>query len=158
MHLEAELRDVVYWIGGGTCAGKSTVADILSTKHGLTPYHADDHWDDHVERADPTAHPFLHRLGSTGPGDWFRRPHDEGIADELAGLQEEIGPALEDLQRLGTNSELVAAGTLFLPDRLKLLGIPKDKAIWLIPTSDFRRSEYWQRGWVNDVLEHYERL
>ena len=108
MTTESQLCNRVYWIGGGTCAGKSSIADSLCSKHGLVRYHADDHWEDHTRRADVRTHPLLHRLSSMGPGDWFLRPHDEGIADELAGLQEEVDLALEDLKRLNKYSQIIA--------------------------------------------------
>ena len=91
-----------------------------------------------------------------GPGDWFLRPHDEGIGDELAGLGEEVGLAVEDLGRLDSDAQIVAEGTLFLPERLDALGVPKNRAIWLIPTPDFQRSKWQERAsWVNEVLGQY---
>ena len=129
--------DRTYWIGGGTCAGKISITEAVCFRRGLVPYHADDHWEKHVKRADVAAHPYLHTLGSMGPDDWFLRPHDEGIADELAGLREEVDLALEDLGRLDTDAQMLAEGTLFLPQSLKALGVPKNRAIWLIPTPDF---------------------
>jgi hypothetical protein len=60
--------DRTYWIGGATCAGKSTITGAVRSRCGLVSYHADDHWEKPVKRADAAAHPYLHRLGSMAPG------------------------------------------------------------------------------------------
>ena len=150
------MRDDIYWIGGGTCAGKSTSADVIALRHGLTAYHSDADWDDHVKRADPSHHPNLHKVGGMSPSEWFLRPVSTGIAEELASFQEEIRLVLEDLEGLDSRRSVVADGTLLLPGNLASLGIPKKRAIWLIPTPEFQRRAYRHRGeWVDDLLRKY---
>ena len=40
----------VYYLGGGTCCGKSTVTEQLVEKHGFTLYKLDDYIFDYLER------------------------------------------------------------------------------------------------------------
>jgi hypothetical protein len=55
---QARLRHV-YWIGGGSGAGKSTIARRIATRHGLRLYVTDDVMADHAGRSAPEESPFL---------------------------------------------------------------------------------------------------
>ena len=54
--LRARLRHV-YWIGGGSGAGKSTIARRLADRHGLRLYATDDVMADHARRSTPEEAP-----------------------------------------------------------------------------------------------------
>ena len=41
----------LYWIGGGSCAGKSTIARRLAAQHGLRVYATDDVMADRARRS-----------------------------------------------------------------------------------------------------------
>ena len=56
--LRAQLRHV-YWIGGGSGAGKSTIARRFAARHGLARYATDDLMSDHARRSTPEDCPFL---------------------------------------------------------------------------------------------------
>ena len=49
----------VYWIGGGSGSGKSTIARRLAANHGLRLYSTDDVMSDHTRRCSPEDCPFL---------------------------------------------------------------------------------------------------
>ncbi|HEX6716582.1 MAG TPA: hypothetical protein VF088_05695 [Pyrinomonadaceae bacterium] len=53
----------VYWIGGASCAGKSTIARRIAAQHGLQVYATDDVMADHARRSTPEDPPLLHRWG-----------------------------------------------------------------------------------------------
>ena len=52
----------VYWIGGGSGAGKSTIARCIAAQHGLRVYPTDDVMSDHARRSTPEDSPLLHRF------------------------------------------------------------------------------------------------
>jgi hypothetical protein len=56
--LSSRLRHV-YWIGGGSGAGKSTIARRLADRHGLAVYSTDDAMSDHAARCPDTEVPLL---------------------------------------------------------------------------------------------------
>lgn len=56
--LRARLRNI-YWIGGGSGAGKSTIARRIAARHGLRVYVTDDVMSDHAGRSEPDDSPFL---------------------------------------------------------------------------------------------------
>jgi uridine kinase len=43
----------VVWIGGGTSAGKTSIARALAKRYGLSSYHVDQHELDRARRRDP---------------------------------------------------------------------------------------------------------
>lgn len=56
--LRARLRHV-YWIGGGSGAGKSTIARRMAAEHGPRLYATGDVMSDHASRSTPEDSPFL---------------------------------------------------------------------------------------------------
>jgi adenylate kinase family enzyme len=52
----------VYWIGGGSGAGKSTIARRIATQHGLRVYATDDVMENHVRRSTQENSPLLHKF------------------------------------------------------------------------------------------------
>lgn len=56
--MRAHLRRV-YWLGGGSGAGKSTIARCLATRHGMRVYGTDDLMSDHARRITPDDAPLL---------------------------------------------------------------------------------------------------
>jgi hypothetical protein len=47
------------WIGGGTSAGKTSIARGLARRYGLTSYHVDQHELDHARRRVARRHPAM---------------------------------------------------------------------------------------------------
>src|ERR1044071_9956116 len=71
--LQRRLRHV-YWIGGGSGAGKSTIAGCIATEHGLQHYATDDVMPDHAKRSTPECCPFLHEFMAMGMDErWVNR-------------------------------------------------------------------------------------
>ncbi|HET9477874.1 MAG TPA: hypothetical protein VFO72_00930, partial [Pyrinomonadaceae bacterium] len=52
----------VYWIGGGSGGGKSTIARRIAAEHGLSIYATDDMMTDHARRSSPEECPLLHKF------------------------------------------------------------------------------------------------
>ena len=50
----------VRWIGGGSGAGKSTIAGLLAEEYGLRLYHSDDTQSAHAARSNAADHPMPH--------------------------------------------------------------------------------------------------
>lgn len=59
--LRARLRHV-YWLGGGSGAGKSTIARHIAAQHGLQMYATDEVMPDHAVRSTPEDAPYLSRF------------------------------------------------------------------------------------------------
>jgi hypothetical protein len=138
-----------YFLGGSPCAGKSTVCDLLATRHGTKTYHCDDHYDAHLERAKPGS--ILSKFrGMSWKEAFTTRTLETMIADELQANRELGAFALEDLRAIHT--PVIAEGMAFMPELLVKLE-PGAKAVYLVPTASFQREQYAKREWAQSLLE-----
>jgi hypothetical protein len=145
----------ILWIGGPPDAGKSTVADLLGSWHGLPVYHFDRHEMAHIARADPIQQPELHRLGAKlrdigelawVEEDWIRAEPDEMARRTIRAWTERVGLAVDDLTMLPTDRPVIAEGPGFFPEALlPLLAHPR-QAIFPVPTRAFKLASHERRG------------
>lgn len=148
MYPRTRLRHVV-WIGGGTGAGKSSVATLLAERHGLTRYNYDWHdARDHTERTRPDRHP--HRaafLAMSLDERWvLRTPRDMAIST-LAAMVERFEMVIEDLLALPADRPVVADGFGLLPELIAPLIASPRQPVFLLPTPEFRVVALERRGW-----------
>src|SRR6185437_10318240 len=142
--LRARLRDV-YWIGGGSGAGKSTIARRLAARHGLRLYATDDVMADHGRRSSPADSPFLAEFAAMDMDErWVSRPPETMLETFHWFRGEGFGLIVEDLLRLPPG--VIAEGFRLLPRLVRpLLSVP-GHAVWLCPTPGFRRAAFSHRG------------
>jgi hypothetical protein len=149
--LQARLRNV-YWIGGGSGAGKSTIARRLAADYGLTLYATDDVMRDHARRSTPDDAPELGRfMNMTMDERWVDRPPDTMLDTFHWYRGEAFELIVEDLLQLPLGSGVVAEGFRLLPHLVApLLGDPT-RAVWLLPTPRFRWAALNSRGTAWDI-------
>ncbi len=92
----------VFWIGGGTGAGKSTVAAVLAERHSLERYDYDWHdARDHSERSHPDRHPFRAAFLARSMDERWVLSTPQEMADSTIGqFAERFEMVLEDLAAL----------------------------------------------------------
>ena len=118
----------VAWVGGGTGAGKTTVARALALRHGLRAFHVDAFW---------YAHDF--RLGETelAPDEqWLGLTPEKQARSFEATSRRRLELVLEDFEALPARPPIVVEGPQILPDVLPA-GAP---AVFLVPSCEFQRS------------------
>jgi hypothetical protein len=144
--LRARLRHI-YWIGGGSGAGKSTIARRVADRHGLRVYATDDAMSDHDGRFTPQEAPLLSRFKAMDMDErWVTRP-PESMLESFHWFQGELfGLITEDLLRLPTEPGVIAEGFRLLPRLVKPLLADPGHAVWLLPTPEFRRAAFASRG------------
>ena len=136
----------VRWIGGGSGAGKSTVARQLAADHGLRLYHTEP-FSRLVDRADPGATPLLQGFMAMDMDErWVNRP-PEVMLETFHGFQGEgFDLVVDDLLALPPDPPVLAEGFSLLPRLVApLLSRPR-QAVWLLPTPEFRRAAFESRG------------
>ncbi|MFD0499818.1 MULTISPECIES: AAA family ATPase [Streptomyces violaceusniger group] len=144
--LAARLRHV-FWIGGGSGAGKSTVARRLADRHGWRLYATDDVMRDHADRATPEEAPFLHEFIAMDMDErWVNRSPEVMLETFHWFRGEGFGLIVEDLLRLPPEHGVIVEGFRLLPHLVKpLLDAPR-RAVWLLPTPDFRQAAIRSRS------------
>ncbi|GAA3287771.1 hypothetical protein Dvina_26360 [Dactylosporangium vinaceum] len=132
------------WIGGSPCSGKSTVAARLATAAGALLYSCDDAFDRHAD-----AGPAMRRVVAMSVADRLAQPIEVQVEDVLRLYREEFAPIREDLAAGGFG---LAEGAALLPELLHGVGVPADRAVWIVPTEEFQRAHYARRPWARDLV------
>jgi hypothetical protein len=134
----------VYWIGGGSGAGKSAVAARLSARYALRPYSTDEAMADHASRSPQAA--YLRMFAAMDMDErWVKRSPAQMLETFHWYRGEGFEPLVEDLAALAPQP-VVAEGFRLLPDLVAPLAAP-GHAVWLLPTPQFRRTVFAARGW-----------
>lgn len=136
-NLGNRLKHVV-WIGGSTCAGKSTAAEALAEQFGLPTYHFDRREPFHIYRAIPEEQPNLIRFMSrTMDERWVLRTPEEMMEEVIACWKERFRMVNDDLLQMPTERVIVAEGAGFFPEDVAPLLPGPHQALWLVATPAF---------------------
>lgn len=146
---------MIYWIGGSSCSGKSTLAKMLAEKHGLQLYSCDDHFYKHVQLISPEKHPAMKKVAEMNPNEaFYSRGLDDQLRVYIQSFQEDFSFVLQDLQEI--NKPVIIEGNQLMPSLTAPYIKENHKAIWLIPTEAFQRKNYQKRDWIKGVLNDTE--
>ena len=106
----------VRWLGGGTGAGKSTLAAVLARRFGTEVYDGDLAEHDHLARCTPRHQPRLLALAAMTPAQrWLERSPAEIFAEMPALHGEAFGLVLDDLRRRDPAQKVVVDDFRTLP-------------------------------------------
>lgn len=137
----------VYWVGGGSGAGKSTVARRLAAAHGLRVYATDDVMADHARRSTREDSPLLHTFLAMDMDErWVSRTPEAMLETFHWFRGEGFRLIVEDLLRLPPETGVIVEGFRLLPRLVKPVLSAPAHAVWLLPTQDFRRAVFGTRG------------
>ncbi|BFU45902.1 hypothetical protein [Krasilnikovia sp. MM14-A1004] len=136
----------MYWIGGGSGAGKSTVARRLADEHGLRLYATDDAMAEHARRSPAPDSPALAEFLAMDMDErWVRRSPETMLATFHWFRGEGFDLIVDDLLRLPPGPGVLVEGFRLLPDLVLPWAAP-GQAVWLLPTPGFRRAAFDSRG------------
>jgi 2-phosphoglycerate kinase len=137
----------VYWIGGGSGAGKSVTARRLAAQHGLSVYSTDEAMADHGRRFSPDEAPLLGTFKAMDMDERWLLRSPQVMLDSFHWFHGELFSLIvEDLARLPPEPGVIAEGFRLLPRLVKPLLAQPDHAVWLLPTPEFRRAAFTSRG------------
>jgi 2-phosphoglycerate kinase len=137
----------VYWIGGGSGAGKSTVARLIAARRGLRLYATDDVMADHAGRSTSQGSPLLHRFMAMDMDQrWVSRPPSRMLETFHWFQGEGFDMIIEDLLSLPREPGIIVEGFRLLPRLVEPLLASPAQAVWLLPTPEFREAVVRSRG------------
>ncbi|NDU75847.1 hypothetical protein GWI34_24945 [Actinomadura sp. DSM 109109] len=137
----------VYWIGGGSGAGKSTVARRIADRHGMRLYDTDAAMPDHARRVPAERAPYLRRFAEMGMDErWVDRDPREMLDTFHWFRGEGFYLIVEDLLALPADRPVLAEGLRLLPGLVRPLLTDPAHAVWLLPTPGFREAVFEGRG------------
>src|SRR5512139_2449570 len=135
----------VFWIGGASGAGKSTIARRLAARHGLQLYVTDD--TDHAGRTTAADSPALAGFIAMDMDErWVNRSPHTMLETFHWFRGEGFGLIVEDLLGLPPRPGVVVEGFRLLPHLVKPLLSRPGQAVWLVPTPRFREAVFHSRG------------
>src|SRR5262245_27569317 len=144
--LRDQLRHV-YWIGGGSGAGKSAIARRVADRHGLGVYATDDAMADHDSRLRTQEAPLLSRFKAMDMDERWVNRSPATMLESFHWFQGELfGLIVDDLLRLPSEPGVIAEGFRLLPRLVKPLLAAPGHAVWLLPAPGFRRAAFASRG------------
>ncbi len=141
------------WVGGGSGAGKTTIARRVAAVSGAALCSTDDVMAEHARRLTAAEAPLLHAFREASMDDrwvtrspavmlesfhWFAGEGFSLITDDLAGAT-------------ANGSAVIAEGFRLLPHLVVPLLADRREAVWLLPTPEFRRAAFEQRGTVWEI-------
>jgi 2-phosphoglycerate kinase len=139
-------------MGGGTGAGKSTIARQLSRLHSLRLYDSDRTISDHGRRSNPIEHPLVHAFRAMDMDERWVRRSPSVMLETFHGFQGEgFEFIVEDLLALPEDPPILVEGFRLLPRLVAPLLTRPHQAVWLLPTAEFRRAAFESRGFSRDI-------
>jgi 2-phosphoglycerate kinase len=137
----------IYWIGGGSGAGKSTTARRIAAQHGLHVYSTDDMMADHARRSSPDDCPLLHSFMAMDMDERWVNQSPQTMLDTFHWFRGEgFNLIIEDLLGLPRERGVIVEGFRLLPHLVKPLLSEATRAVWLLPSPAFRQAVIESRG------------
>ncbi len=123
------------------------MARRLAAAYGLRVYATDDVMGEHARRSTPRDSPQLAAFLAMDMDErWLTRTPEVMLETFHWYRGEGFGLILEDLRALPPGPPVVAEGFRLLPHLVRPLLSTAPRAVWLLPTGDFRRAAFEQRG------------
>lgn len=143
---------MIYYLGGGTCCGKSTVTEHLRGRYGLCVYKLDDDLFDFLRRMAEEGHPLAAAELTRSPEEaWMRDP--ALLCEETILLYRDMAPYWQAaLAARPDDRPVLAEGAGFMPELMQAIGVPRDRYLCMAPTRSFQYDRYARRPWIDQIL------
>jgi hypothetical protein len=143
----------VFWLGGGSGAGKTTLARAVAGRLDLAVYHIDVFGYEHLRRMRRGPFPETQSFNEMSYAQrWLRDP--TALAAQFLTLSRERMPLiLEDVATLTPGPTILAEGPQLLPELVAPLLGGTAGALWLLPTADVGRRGVAARAEVVPISE-----
>jgi hypothetical protein len=143
--LTTRLRHV-RWIGGGSGAGKTTVAHQLAEGHRLLLHHVEPP-SKYLARSTPASAPLLHAFAAMDMDErWVNRSPQVMYETFHAFHGECFDLVIEDVLAFPDDQPVLVEGFSLQPRLIAPLLDRREQAIWLLPSPAFRRAAFDARG------------
>lgn len=142
-----------YYIGGSPCAGKSTIAEILSQKYGLYYFKVDDFLEAYTKSGAIKGYPVCRKTVEMNAQQiWMRDPLLQ-CREEFEFYEEVWEFVLADLKQIHCKNGIITEGAAYVPKLIKQLGIPGRRYLSMTPAKEFQVFHFRNRPFVPYVLK-----
>ena len=136
----------VLWIGGGTDAGKTTVAGILAKRYGFQLYHYDHHNLAHDKQLAQVSAFYQDLLNVSMEERWVIPEPKDLVERALRIFQDRHSLVIEDLLGMEKEPVIISEGFGFTPELILPLLSSHNQAVWLVPSESFKWASMKRRG------------
>jgi len=138
----------VFWIGGPSDSGKTTVANLLLRRRRWQWYPCDLHEYNHlVARADPVLHPTNYQAIDRALDETWLHPTPQQLFEHiLASNDERFSLICDDLRLMPHKPPVLAEGPRLFPKLIAPVLTSPHQAVWLIPTAAFALASQERRN------------
>jgi len=137
----------VYWIGGGSGAGKSTIAKRIAALHECEIYSTDEAMGIHSSRCTAEESPYLEAFKEMSMDERWVNRDPKTMLDTFHWFNGEgFDEIIKDLRNGPKNCNVLVEGFRLLPNLVKPFLHSINNGIWLTPTPQFRRTAFENRG------------
>ena len=143
----------VMFIGGSSCAGKTTAARMLANKYDLLYYSVDDDLGSLAAYGIQKGYPICCRHSRMSMEAFFSRPPAQQCRELLAFYKELHHRIMQTVAGLPDGRPVLAEGVAFLPSLMKEDGIPPEQYLCVAADPDFQVRHYRERSWTALFLE-----
>jgi len=142
----------VYWIGGGSGAGKSTIAQRIAALYECKIYSTDNAMGNHSSRCTPQECPNLAAFIEMSIDERWANRDPKTMLDTFHWFNGEgFDMIIDDLQNGPKDCNVLVEGFRLLPKLVKPHLHTVNHGIWLIPTPKFRQAAFENRGTLWDI-------
>ena len=142
-----------YYIGGSPCAGKSTVAEILSKRYGLYYFKVDDFLDDYTKLGASKGYPICKKSVELNAEQiWMRDPLLQ-CEEEFEFYREMFEYVTAEIKQINCKNGIITEGAAYVPELIKQLGVQRSRYISITPAPEFQISHFRKREFVPHVLK-----
>lgn len=143
----------IFYIGGSTCCGKSTVAEMLCSNGDFKYYKLDDDLFTFLDAMAAAGHKVAAFQKNAAVDEiWLRDPKRQN-EEELLFYSDMMPMAFEKLSQMRSGQRVLTEGAGYLPSLMNERGVPKNRYVCIVPTREFRLCEYKKRPWIGQVLD-----
>ena len=137
----------VFWLGGPSDSGKTSVMNIIVQRRRWQRYPCDFHEHNHlIARADPVLHPNIYQsIGRSLDENWLHPTPQQLFENILATNDERFPMICDDLRLMPHKPPVLVEGPRLFPKLVVPVLTSLNQAIWLIPTADFARASQERR-------------
>jgi len=136
----------VLWLGGGTDAGKTTVCNLLAEKFDLSPYHYDGRDLIHHQCLAHTMPDVRASLALSSEERWIQPTPQELFERSIRSFQLRFPLVLNELLAMPKDRSIIAEGFGLTPELIAPLLSSPNRAIFFIPTEEFKWASMKERG------------
>ena len=136
----------VYYIGGSSFSGKSTVAEILIEKYNLYYFKVDESFKEYIQKGKDIGLEFCSKFAEMSFEESQLRSPEIQFADKINLYKEIFCFILDDLSQMKCRG-IITESTAYLPELMHCFDIPYDRFVSLTPTEEFRIANYKKRNY-----------